>query len=114
MKNNLPEIYSNNIFRKFFRHIRSLLSFKTRSFNEETSNNSVNNFSNNNQNDFFKDLRVDDDIVDIQLKKKKYMENLKGNLGLLEKCSNEELEMILKYYLDEKENKRNILKRLTN
>ena len=42
------------------------------------------------------------------------MENLKNNQEMLENFSNERLRIILKYYLDENEKKREILKNMSN
>ena len=42
------------------------------------------------------------------------MENLKNNQEMLENFSNERLKIILKYYLDENEKKRELLRKINN
>lgn len=113
MSNNLPQIYNENIFKKFFNYLRNLFSFKKKEVKEEITINDTNEQKENIKNSFLKDIKIEDAIVDKEFEKKKIMDNLKDNLQLLEECSNEKLEKILQYYLKENEDKKKILKKLS-
>ena len=49
-----------------------------------------------------------------EYQKKRFMEQLKNNQELLEKFSNDRLKVILQYYLDENNKKRERLKKISN
>ena len=49
-----------------------------------------------------------------EYQKKQFMEQLKNNQELLEKFSNDRLKVILQYYLDENNKKRERLKKISN
>ena len=110
MSNKLPIKQKNGFFYKIFIKIKKL--FKRNKYvleNKETEKVAAdldNQFKNN--------IKVDGDEFDNEYKKKKFMENLKNNQEMLENFSNERLRIILKYYLDENEKKREILKNMSN
>lgn len=110
MSNNLPQIYNENIFKKFFNYVRNLFSFKKNEVKQEIKINDTNKQKESLKNNFLKDIKIEDGMVDKEFEKKKIMDNLKDNLQLLEECSNEKLEKILQYYLEENENKKKLLK----
>lgn len=113
MSNNLPQIYNENIFKKFFNYLRNLFSFKKKEIKEEFAINNTSEQKENKKNSFLKDIKIEGVIVDKEFEKKKIMDNLKDNLQLLEECSNEKLEKILQYYLKENEDKKKLLKKLS-
>lgn len=113
MSNNLPTIYNENIFKRFFNYIRNMFSFKKKEVKEENVINETNEQQKNLKNNFLKDMRIEDEVIDKDIKKKRIMDNLKDNLQLLEECSNEKLEKILQYYLEENDNKKKLLKKLS-
>ena len=61
---------------------------------------------------FTEQIKVGDDNKNIDYEKKKFMQNLTENPELLKEFSNDRLEKILQYYLEENRKKREILKRL--
>ena len=99
MSNNLPQIYNESIFKK---EVKEDIAIDNTSEQKEKITNS-----------FLKDIKIEDGMVDKEFEKKKIMDNLKDNLQLLEECSNEKLEKILKYYLEENEKKKKLLKKLS-
>ena len=113
MSNNLPQLYNENVFKKFFNYLRNLFSFKKKEVKEEIAINNTNKQNENSNNNFLKDIKIEDGMVDKEVEKKKIMDNLKDNLQLLEECSNERLEKILRYYLKENEDKKKLLKKLS-
>ena len=113
MSNNLPQLYNENVFKKFFNYLRNLFSFKKKEVKEEIAINNTNKQNENSNNNFLKDIKIEDGMVDKEVEKKKIMDNLKDNLQLLEECSNEKLEKILQYYLKENEDKKKLLKKLS-
>ena len=110
MSNKLPIKQKNGFFYKIFIKIRKL--FKRNKYvleNKETEKVAAdldNQFKNN--------IKVDGAEFDNEYQKKKFMENLKNNQEMLENFSNERLRIILKYYLDENEKKREILRKMNN
>lgn len=113
MSNNLPQIYNENIFKKFFNYVKNLFSFKKKEVKEESTINDTNEQKEDLKNNFLKDIKIEEGMVDKEFEKKKVMDDLKDNLQLLEECSNEKLEKILQYYLKENEDKKKILKKLS-
>ena len=113
MSNNLPQIYNENIFKKFFKYIRNLFSFKKDSINNEIIVNENNYKEQNLKEKFIDNIKIENNNAIDENKKKKIMEDLKDNLQLLEECSNEKLEKILEYYLNENEEKKKILQKLS-
>lgn len=113
MNKNLPQIYNENIFKKILKYVCNLFSFNKKEIKPETKINDSSEKKENLKNNFLKDIKIEDGIVEREFEKKKMMENLKDNLQLLEGFSNEKLEKILEYYQNEYENKKKILKKLS-
>lgn len=113
MSNNLPQIYKEKILKKFFNFIRNLISFKKKEIKEEIDIIGTSEKKENLKNDFLKDIIIEEGSVDKEIEKKKIMDNLKDNLQLLDDFSNERLEKILQYYLDENEKKKALLNKLS-
>lgn len=109
MNKNLPQIYKENIFKRFFNYIRGLFISKKNDNIEEVITADVNNENETKKNNFLQDIKIKDNK---EFEKKQYMDNLKDNLQLLEECSNEKLEKILDYYVKENEQKKAILNKL--
>ena len=61
---------------------------------------------------FAEEIKVKTNDKNEEYDRKQFMENLINNPNLLQEFSNERLEKILQYYLDENEKKRKILKKL--
>ena len=62
------------------------------------------------------ELKIDIENIEFnnEYQKKQFMEQLKNNQELLEKFSNDRLKVILQYYLDENNKKRERLKKISN
>ena len=73
----------------------------------ETKQNAKENMSN-----FTEQIKIENDNKNIDYEKKKFMQSLTENPELLKEFSNDRLEKILQYYLEENQQKREILKRL--
>lgn len=111
MSNNLPQKYKENIFKKFFKYIKNLFLFKKTEpkeniilFNKVSSDKTENS-----KTSFYDSLRIESATLNDNEKNI----NLKDNFQVLENYSNEKLEKILQYYLDENEKKRALLKKLS-
>ena len=80
---------------------------------EKVESNEV--ISNSNK-QFKNDIKIDIEKIEFnnEYQKKQFMEQLKNNQELLEKFSNDRLKVILQYYLDENNKKREILKKISN
>ncbi len=110
MSNKLPIKQKNGFFYKIFIKIRQL--FKRNKYALE--NKVTEKVAADLDNQFKNNIKVGNDEFDNEYQKKKFMENLKNNQEMLENFSNERLRIILKYYLDENEKKREILKNMSN
>ena len=110
MSNKLPIKQKNGFFYKIFIKIRQL--FKRNKYALE--NKVTEKVAADLDNQFKNNIKVGNDEFDNEYQKKKFMENLKNNQERLENFSNERLRIILKYYLDENEKKREILKNMSN
>lgn len=115
MSNNLPQEYKSNIFYNIFRKIRSLFFRKknndvpvVENVNEVMENNNIEENSK-----FVEEIKVKENVVNTEVEKKKFMDNLTSNPELLEEFSNERLEKILEYYKEENNKKRELLKKLS-
>ncbi len=113
MSNNLPQIYKENIFKKIFDYVRNLFSFRKKENKEEIAIDDTSEKKENLKKNFLKDIKIEEGSVDKEIEKKKIMDNLKDNLQLLDNFSNERLEKILQYYLDENEKKKALLDKLS-
>ena len=110
MSNKLPIKQKNGFFYKIFIKIRQL--FKRNKYALE--NKVTEKVAADLDNQFKNNIKVGNDEFDNEYQKKKFMENLKNNQEMIENFSNERLRIILKYYLDENEKKREILKNMSN
>lgn len=112
MNKNLPQKYKESFFSKFINKLKSFFSRNK----EENKINDIKTFKDESvvKKEMLFNLKVDIDTkVSTEYEKKLFMENLTNNPELLENFSNDRLEKILKYYLDENEKKRQLLKKLS-
>ena len=110
MNNNLPIKQKNGFFYKIFMKIRQLFKRNKYALESNEIENGVNALSNQ----FKNNIKVDSVEFNNEYQKKRFMENLKNNQEMLENFSNERLKIILKYYLDENEKKKEILRKMNN
>ena len=112
MNSNLPVKQRNGIFYKIFLKINQIFR-KNKYKTEKVKSNEV--ISNSNKK-FKNDIKIDIEKIEFnnEYQKKQFMEQLKNNQELLEKFSNDRLKVILQYYLDENNKKREILKKISN
>ena len=112
MNSNLPVKKRDGIFYKIFQKIKQIFR-KNKYKAEKIESNEVISNSNN---QFKNDIKIDIEKIEFnnEYQKKRFMEQLKNNQELLEKFSNDRLKVILQYYLDENNKKREILKKISN
>ena len=112
MNSNLPVKQRNGIFYKIFLKIDQIF-WKNKYKTEKVENNEVISNSNN---QFKNDIKIDIENIEFnnEYQKQQFMEQLKNNQELLEKFSNDRLKVILQYYLDENNKKRERLKKISN
>lgn len=124
MSDHLPQKYKNNIFQNIIQKIRAVFFYKEQNITQtidtieknteqimnvtETKQNKKENMSN-----FTEQIKVENENKHIDYEKKKFMQSLIENPELLKEFSNDRLEKILQYYLEENEQKREILKRMS-
>ena len=113
-KKNLPQVYKNNIFVKLFDKFKSLFYNRRKNREESQIVDDLNDGqSMQSQKNFMERVKVKEFQKDIEYEKKKFFKELEYNPDLLENFSVDRLEKILKYYLDENDKKRELLKKLT-
>ena len=112
MNSNLPVKQRNGIFYKIFLKINQIFR-KNKYKTEKVESNEV--ISNSNK-QFKNDIKIDIEKIEFnnEYQKKQFMEQLKNNQELLEKFSNDRLKVILQYYLDENNKKRERLKKISD
>ena len=112
MNSNLPVKQRNGIFYKIFLKINQIFR-KNKYKTEKVESNEVISNSNN---QFKNNIKIDIENIEFnnEYQKKQFMEQLKNDQELLEKFSNDRLKVILKYYLDENNKKRERLKKISN
>ncbi len=110
MSNKLPIKQKGGYFDKIFTKIRQF--FKRNKYGLEGKK--IEKVATTPDNQFKNNIKIDSDEFDNEYQKKKIMEGLKNNQEMLENFSNERLKIILKYYLDENEKKREILRKISN
>lgn len=114
MNDNLPKKYGNNVFSKFFRFLKNLLYVKSNTTTVQTIEkhdiHSIKEVSKNNE--FTNRVKTDINYDNSEEKKRELMEKLKDNPELLKELSVSILEKVLKYYQEENERKKEILKKL--
>ena len=112
MNSNLPVEKRNGILNKIIQKIKQI--FRK---NKYKIGNTQNNEIIVNSNSKFKDdIKIETENIEFsnEYQKQQFMEQLKNNQELLEKFSNERLKIILQYYLDENQKKREKLKKINN
>ena len=112
MNSKLPAKQRNGIFYKIFLKIKQI--FRRKKYEEE--NLESNKVIVNSNNQFKNNIKIDIEKIEFnnEYQKKRFMEQLKNNQELLEKFSNDRLKVILQYYLDENNKKRERLKKISN
>ena len=112
MNSNLPVKQRNGIFYKIILKINQIFR-KNKYKTEKVESNEV--ISNSNK-QFKNDIKIDIEKIEFnnEYQKKQFMEQLKNNQELLEKFSNDRLKVILQYYLDENNKKRERLKKISD
>lgn len=112
MSENLPQKYEENIFRRFFNKIKNF--FLGRKEEVQIDTNRVDEWERKNvSKNKLEDLKIDVKIDNSEFKRKEFMQNLTEHPELLENFSNDRLEKILQYYLEENEKKREMLKKVS-
>ncbi len=114
MNDNLPQKYKSNFFQNIIKKIKAVFFYKGK--NTEQTMNSIEIKQNKKEkvSSFAEQIKIGDDNKNIDYEKKKFMQNLTENPELLKEFSNDRLEKILQYYLEENRQKREILKRLNS
>ena len=112
MNSNLPVKQRNGIFYKIFLKINQIFR-KNKYKTEKVESNEVISNSNN---QFKNNIKIDIENIEFnnEYQKKQFMEQLKNDQELLEKFSNDRLKVILQYYLDENNKKRERLKKISD
>lgn len=112
MSENFPQKYEENIFRRFFNKIKNF--FLGRKEEVQIDTNMIDALEEKNvSKNKLEDLKIDVKIDNSEFKRKEFMQNLTEHPELLENFSNDRLEKILQYYLEENDNKRAMLKRIS-
>ena len=111
MSDNLQKKNKENFFSIFIRKVK-MAFIKNKGKNEFIVSETVEEKKEKtNKNNILENLKVDVSLnTNIEYEKKEFMKNLTKNPELLEIFSNDRLEKILQYYLEENEKKRELLK----
>lgn len=113
MNEKLPQKYRNNIFRRFLNRLKLIfISKKKIDIGNEIINDLEIKEETKSKLAFAEEIKVETNEKNEEYERKQFMENLINNPILLQEFSNERLEKILQYYLEENEKKRKILKKL--
>ncbi len=109
MNNNLPQIYKESFLVKIINKLKVFFSkIKREKKMQSIEIPEV-------KKSFLKNLKVDFDISDSkEYQKRELMKSLSKNPKLLNNFSNDKLERILKYYIEENEKKREQLEKLAS
>lgn len=112
MNSNLPVEKREGILNKIIQKIKQIFR-KNKYQIEDTQNKEIIVNSNSK---FKDDIKIETENIEFsnEYQKQQFMEQLKNNQELLEKFSNERLKIILQYYLDENQKKREKLKKINN
>lgn len=105
MNRNLPQKYKQNVINKLIRKIKKFFAKneKEKIYIKQQIH----------ENNMLKDLKVDISLKNnTEYEKKDFMDKLIEHPELLETFTNDRLEKILQYYLDENEKKRELLKKM--
>lgn len=114
MNKNLPQKYNKNFFAIFWKKLTSLFNKDKTKHNRNMA--SYNDFFFENKehvdkNSFKSNLKIQNNINLNNYEKKEFINNLTENPSLLKNFSNDRLEQILQYYLEENQRKRKILEK---
>lgn len=123
MSDYLPQKYKNNIFQNIIKKIKAVFFYKEQNITQtmdkiEKNTEQIMNVTETKQNkkedmsNFTEQIKIENDNKNVDYEKKKFMQSLTQNPELLKEFSNDRLEKILQYYLEENEQKREMLKRL--
>ena len=123
MSDYLPQKYKNNIFQNIIKKIKAVFFYKEQNITQtmekkEKNTEQIMNVTETKQNkkedmsNFTEQIKIENDNKNVDYEKKKFMQSLTQNPELLKEFSNDRLEKILQYYLEENEQKREILKRM--
>ena len=123
MSDYLPQKYKNNIFQNIIKKIKAVFFYKEQNITQtmdkiEKNTEQIMNVTETKQNkkedmsNFIEQIKIENDNKNVDYEKKKFMQSLTQNPELLKEFSNDRLEKILQYYLEENEQKREILKRM--
>lgn len=100
MNKNLPKKY--NIFSNVLIKIRSIFLFNNKNNGKQMENRKIT------KEGFIEQIKIEENT---EYEKKMFIKKLNNNPKLLENFSNDRLEIILQYYLDENEKKKELLKK---
>ena len=106
----LPKKYKENIFERFLNKIKNKL-FKQNNANVKKEDTKT--ITTKQKENSLDSLKVNIKIDNTKFKQKEFIETISNNLQLLDNLSIDRLEKILEFVLEENEEKRKILKRLS-
>ena len=113
MNENLPQKYKDGILNNIFRKLRYF--FIGTKHGEETYQKADSSIEKTKSKlNFLQDVKFETEVIDKKFQEKKLMEELKIRPELLENFSEEKLEEILQYYLEENKRKRELIRKLSN
>lgn len=113
MGENLPQKYKENIFRKLFSKLKGFFLKNTKEKKKDPAANIILKPEKENiLNNKLEYLKVDIKFDDTEFKRKELMKNLSNNPDLLENFSNDKLEKILQWYLEENKKKKRMLQQV--
>lgn len=112
MSKNLPQKYNESIFRKFFDKLKNIWKsiIRRKQNGYENSNDILVPNTETAKENKMEYIKVNIDVENTDFKRKEFMEDLTANPELLENFSNDRLEKILQYYIDENAKKEALLK----
>lgn len=112
MEEKLPEKYKKNFFQRIFDKIKALFGKKETEQENIQAGKSTLDKNIGLKKNLSEKIKVEVNYKNSEYEKKEFMKNLENNPELLEKFSNDRLEKILQYYIEENNKKREILNSL--
>ena len=109
MDNNLPQIYKNNFFQNIWHKIKSWF-WGTKKIEQSVQSTNV---AEETKNEFVEQIKVNVVEKNKENAIETFMKQADSKPEMLETLSNEKLEKILQYYLNENNKKRAMLKKLS-
>ena len=109
MNDNLPKKYNNNIFSKIIVFVKNIFKSKKKDLKEieiEIEKNKIDT-------GFIERMKVNETYINVEEEKRRLMSKFNENPKLLENLSINRLEMVLKYYQEDNEKKKETIKKLT-